>query len=86
MWNCKNTTRTHEFARTHQVLELPARLFNHSVLAAQDDTHATEVADLGGAHDEGVNVESPRCQNTRHARKDTRLVLHETVEDVPIGA
>jgi hypothetical protein len=33
-------------------------LFDDAVLAAEYDTHATEVADLGAADDEGINVES----------------------------
>lgn len=42
---------------THQVLELSARLLDDAVLAAEDDAHAREVADLGAAHDERVDVE-----------------------------
>ncbi len=42
---------------THQVFELPARLLDDAVLSAEDEAHAGEVADLGAAHDERVDVE-----------------------------
>ena len=42
----------------YEILELSSGLFDDAVLAAENDTHATEVADLGAADDEGINVES----------------------------
>lgn len=42
---------------THEILELSSGLFDDAILAAEYDTHATEVADLGAADDEGVDVE-----------------------------
>ena len=53
---------------THQVFELPARLLDDAVLPAEDEAHAGEVADLGAADDERVDVESAACENPRYAR------------------
>lgn len=72
-------------SETHQILQLSARLFHHSVLAAQNDTHTTKVPNFGRAYDERIDVETPCSQNSRDARKDTRLILHETVEDMSIS-
>lgn len=68
----------------HEVLKLPARLLHNTVLAAEHDAHATQVADLGRTHDEAVDVEAARSQRARDARENTRLVLHERVENVPL--
>ena len=67
---------------THEVFELPPRLLDDAVLAAEDDAHATQVADLRAAHDERVDVEPAPGENSGHAREHTGFVLHEAVEDV----
>ena len=54
--------------RTHQILELPARLLDDAVLAAEDDAHARQVADLGAADDERVDVKSATGENSGDAR------------------
>ena len=69
---------------THQVLKLPPRLLDNTVLSPEDDAHARQVADLRPAHDQRVDVEPAPGQNARHARQHTRLVLHQTVQDVPV--
>ena len=68
---------------TYQVLQLSPGLLYDAVLSAQDDAHATEVADLRPAHDERVDVEATSSKDPRDAREHTRLVLHEAVEDMP---
>ena len=67
---------------THEVFELPPRLLDDAVLAAEDDAHATQVADLRAAHDERVDVEPSAGQDPRDAREHSWLVLHETVQYV----
>jgi hypothetical protein len=54
--------------RTYKVFKLSPSLFNNSILTAQNDTHATQVAYLGSADDQGVDIESPACENSRNAR------------------
>ena len=44
--------------KTYKVLELSACLLDDTVLPTEDYTHAAEVAYLGTAHDERVDVES----------------------------
>jgi hypothetical protein len=67
---------------TYKVLQLPPGLFDNSVLTAQDNTHATEVADLRPTNDERINVETSSSKNAGHAGKNTRFVLHQAIEDV----
>ena len=69
--------------RAYQVLELPARLLHDAVLSADDDGHSAEVADLGAADDERVDVEPAAGEDPGHAREDTGLVLDEAVEHMP---
>lgn len=52
---------------THQVLKLSPCLLNNSILSTQNDTHATQVPDLGAANDQRVNVEATASENARHA-------------------
>lgn len=66
----------------HEVLELAARLLDDAVVALEHNRHAGQVLHLGVAHDEGVDVEATRGEDTGHAGEHTGLVLHETVEDV----
>ncbi len=70
---------------THQVLELPPGLFDDAVLTAEDDAHLREVADLCPAHNKGVDVEPASGEDARDAREDSWLVVHETVEHMPIS-
>ena len=52
----------------YEILKLPSCLFNDAVLAVKDDAHATQIADLGAADDEGVDVESAAGENAGDAR------------------
>lgn len=67
---------------THEILKLPPGLLDDAVLSAENDTHATEVLDLGGTDDEGVDVEATGGEDARDAGEDSRLVLDEAVESV----
>jgi hypothetical protein len=67
----------------YEVLKLTSRLLDNAVLPADHDTHPTQIADLGAAHYERVDIETAPRQDPRHARKHTGLVLHETVQHVP---
>ncbi len=49
---------------TYEILELPASLLDNTVLALENDTHATEVWYLSTAYDQGVDVEASSCQDT----------------------
>ncbi len=42
--------------------------------ATQHDAHARQIADLGAAHDERIDVEASRGKGSRNARQHTRLV------------
>jgi hypothetical protein len=53
---------------TYEVFELTTRLLHHAVLPADDDAHPTQIAYLGTAHDERVDVESAPGEDARHAR------------------
>jgi hypothetical protein len=53
---------------TYEVFELATRLFDDTVLAADDDAHPTQVSDLGAAHDQRVNIEPSPGKNPRNAR------------------
>lgn len=68
-----------------QVLQLPARLLNNTVLTGQDNGHAGEIINLGVANNERVDVEASGSQDTRDARQHTRLVLDQAVQDVTLG-
>jgi len=68
---------------TYKIFELPPGLFDDGILTAENDAHPTEVANLCPTDDQRVNVEATACQDTRHPRQDTRLILHETVENMP---
>lgn len=46
---------------TYEVLELPTCLLDNAFLSVKDNTHATKVTDLGPAHHQRVDVESPAC-------------------------
>jgi hypothetical protein len=63
---------------------LTTRLLHDAVLAASDDAHPTQVANLGAAYNERVDVEPAPGENPRYAREHTGLVLHETVQHVPV--
>ena len=63
---------------------MTARLLDDAVLAADDDTHPAQIAYLGAAHDERIDVESAPGEDPRHAREHAGLVLHETVQHVPV--
>ena len=52
----------------NEILKLPSCLFDDAVLAIEDDAHATEIADLGAADDERVDVESATGENSGDAR------------------
>lgn len=65
-----------------QVFQLPARLFHDSILAIDDDAHATQVANLGATDDEGINVEAATSESARDTGQDTRLILDEAIEDM----
>jgi hypothetical protein len=69
----------------HEVLELAAGLLDNAILPLQDNGHAREVGDLGGADDQRVDVEAARGQDPGHARQHARLVLHEAVQDVAVA-
>jgi hypothetical protein len=60
-------------------------LLNDTILAAENDTHATQVANLGLAYNQGINVEPSPGQDSRDAGEYSGLVLNETVEDMPEG-
>lgn len=47
----------------HEVLQLSACLLNNTILAFEDNGHATEVLDFGVANDETVDVEAAGCEN-----------------------
>ena len=64
---------------TDQVLELSSGLLNHTILATDDNAHATKVTNFGLAYDEGVDVETTPGQNTRHAGEHPWLILNKTV-------
>lgn len=61
---------------------MPSGLFYYAVLATEDDTHATQVANLGPADDQRVNVETSASEDARYARKDSGFILDETVQDM----
>jgi len=69
---------------TYEVFELTARLLDDAVLAADDDAHAAQVANLCAAYDERVDVEPASREDPRYAREHAGLVLHETVQHVPV--
>ena len=68
----------------YEILKLPSCLFDDAVLAVKDDAHATEIADLRAADDEGVDVEPSTSQNPRHTRQNPRFVLDQTIENVSV--
>jgi hypothetical protein len=68
-----------------KVVQLAASLLNDAVLALQDDGHAREVLNLSVANNQTVNVETTGSQNSGHTGQHTGLVMHETVQDVPLG-
>lgn len=70
---------------TYEIFELSPCLFHDTVLPTQDDTHTREVTDFSSADDEGVDVDASSCKDTRHAREDTRFILHQTIEDVSVA-
>jgi hypothetical protein len=53
---------------TYEVFELATRLFDNTILTADDDAHPTQVSNLGAAHDQRVNVEPSPGKNPRNAR------------------
>ena len=57
-------------------------MLDNPVLAAEDNTHAAEVADLRAAHYKRVDVEPTPSENVRYMREDTGLILNKAVEDV----
>jgi hypothetical protein len=61
-------------------------LLHDTVLAAEDNTHATQVPNFGLAYHQGVNVEPPASKDSRDAGEYTRLVLNEAIEDMPKGS
>ena len=69
---------------THQVLQLSPSLFDHRVLALQDDAHARQIPDLRAAHNQRVNVHPPPSKDSRHSREHTGFILHKTVKNVPV--
>jgi hypothetical protein len=76
--------RRREGERTYEVFELTARLLDDAVLAADDDAHAAQVTNLCTAYDERVDVEPAPREDPRYAREHAGLVLHETVQHVPV--
>ena len=79
---CVKIAMEREERRTYEILELSPGLLDDGVLPAEHDAHATEVAYLGAADDEGVDVEPSACEDARYAREDARFVLDEAIEDV----
>ena len=69
---------------THKVFELSPCLLHNTILATDDDAHPTEIADLGAADDEGVDVETSAGKDTRHAGQDTWLILDQAVQHMPM--
>ena len=51
----------------YEILKLPSCLFDDAVLAVKDDAHATEIADLGAADDEGIDVKAAASENSGDA-------------------
>lgn len=68
-----------------EVIQLAASLLDDTILALQHDGHAREILNLGVANNQTVNVEATGGQDTRHTGQHTGLVLHEAVQDVPLG-
>jgi len=56
----------------YEVFELAARLLDDAVLPADDDAHPAQIADLGVAHDERVDVEAAAGEDSRYARQHHR--------------
>lgn len=67
---------------TYEVFELSSGLFDNAVLTAEDDTHTTEVANLGPANHQRVNIEPASCENSRNTREDPGFILDETIENM----
>ena len=64
---------------THEIFKLPPRLLDDAVLAAEDETYLTQIADLGPAYDQGVDVKPAPGEDAGDAREDTWFVLDEAV-------
>lgn len=69
----------------HEILQLSSGLFHHTVLSLKHDRHAGQICHFGTAHNQTVDVETSRGENTGHAGEDTRLILDQTIEDVSFG-
>jgi hypothetical protein len=57
-------------------------LFYDTILTTKDDAHTTQVAYLGAAYDQGIDVETSASKNSRYAGENTRFILYETVENM----
>lgn len=69
-------------AEAYEILKLPPSLLDNSILAAQHNTHATEIPDFCATNNERINVETSACEDARDTREHTRLILNKTVENM----
>lgn len=68
---------------TYEVLKLSACLLNYAILPAEDYAHPRKITNFRPAHNKRVDIEPSAGQDSGDTRQNPRLILHETVENMP---